>query len=412
MNAPDAPLIIFSDDWGRHPSSCQHLISQLLPRRQVVWVNTIGTRPPRLNWATATRGFEKLRQWASFRRAATARERLDTPTHPLPCGRGSPNPRVLNPKMWPSFRSRFGRTVNRRLLSRALRSVAATMPQPPIIVTTIPLVADLIGRVPAARWVYYCVDDFGVWPGLDGRTMRRMEEELVAKVDTVMAVSDTLRDHVAKLGKPSHLLTHGVDLDHFHKAESSRHTPCAVAGDGTRSVPATLGELASFPQPLVVFWGVIDRRTDLAFVRTLGESMSGGTLLFVGPQDDPDPELLRLPRARALPPVPYGDLPALAARTAVLMMPYADLPVTRAMQPLKLKEYLATGKPVVVRKLPSTEPWADCLDVAETPDAFADAVLERLRVGVPDAQRAARGRLDAEGWTAKADQFEKWIDGG
>ena len=67
---------------------------------------------------------------------------------------------------------------------------------------------------------------------------------------------------------------------------------------------------------------------------------------------------------RALPPVPYEELPSLAARATVLVMPYADLPVTRAMQPLKLKEYLATGKPVVVRALPATGPWADCLDAA------------------------------------------------
>jgi glycosyltransferase involved in cell wall biosynthesis len=247
--------------------------------------------------------------------------------------------------------------------------------------------------------VYYCVDDFGVWPGLDGRTLRDMEAELVAKVDTVIAVSETLQKHVANLGKRSHLLTHGVDLEHFRR-------PAPV------ELPASLAELGSLPKPRVVFWGVIDRRMDLNFVRQLGESLTEGTLLLVGPQDDPDPDLFRLPRVRTLPPVSYDDLPALAGAAAVLVMPYADLPVTRAMQPLKLKEYLATGKPVVVRKLPATEPWADCLDVAATPAEFAAAVLERLRTGVPEAQRAARGRLDAEGWWAKAAEFEKWIEGG
>ncbi len=62
---PDlAPLIVFSDDWGRHPSSCQHLITKILPRRSVTWVNTIGTRPPGLNWSTITRGLGKLKSWA------------------------------------------------------------------------------------------------------------------------------------------------------------------------------------------------------------------------------------------------------------------------------------------------------------------------------------------------------------
>ena len=94
----------------------------------------------------------------------------------------------------------------------------------------------------------------------------------------------------------------------------------------------------------------------------------------------------------------------------MLIAPYADLPVTRAMQPLKLKEYLATGKPVVVRKLPATESWADCADVVETPEAFAAAVVERLRTGLPEDQRRARQRLEAESWAAKAAQFERWVD--
>jgi glycosyltransferase involved in cell wall biosynthesis len=301
--------------------------------------------------------------------------------------------------MWPSFRSRFARGLNRWLLTRAVRPVAESMPRPPVVVTTLPLVADLVGRFPAARWVYYCVDDFASWPGLDGRTIRGMEAELVAKADVVIAVSETLQAHLAALGKPSRLLTHGVDLDHFRKP-------------GPAELPPSLRELADLPRPLVVFWGVIDRRTDLAFVRHLAGGLDRGTVLLVGPQDDPDPALLRLPRVRALPPVPYDDLPALAAAAAVFVMPYADLPVTRAMQPLKLKEYLATGKPVVVRKLPATEPWADCLDAADTPERFAAAVVERLRTGVPEGQRVARGRLEGEGWAAKAELFERWIDPG
>lgn len=382
------PLIVLSDDWGRHPSSCQHLIRHILPRRRVTWANVYGSRPPRLDRATVTRGLGKLRQWLKASPGCQPGE--DAP---------GPEPLVLNPKMWPSFRSRLARGLNRRLLTRAVRPAAEAMPAPPVVVTTLPLVADLVGAFPAARWVYYCVDDFGVWPGLDGRTLRNMEAELVAKVDTVIAVSETLQKHIANLGKPSHLLTHGVDLEHFR-----RPVPAEL--------PASLAELASLPKPLVVFWGVIDRRMDLSFVRQLGGALTEGTVLLVGPRDDPDPGLVRLPRVRTLPPVSYDDLPALAGAAAVLVMPYADLPVTRAMQPLKLKEYLATGKPVVVRKLPATEPWADCLDVAATPAEFAAAVLERLRTGVPESRRVARGRLDAEGWGAKAAELETWIDGG
>ena len=424
---PDpAPLIVFSDDWGRHPSSCQHLISRLLARRAVTWVNTIGTRPPGLNWSTVTRGFGKLREWVWPARPTPPAplpsgrgekelgesnrvHETESSVSPLPEGRGAGGvgrttdaehqpltaPRVLNPKMWPSFRSRFGRGLNRRLLSRAVAPVANSAS---IVVTTLPITADLVGAFPAARWVYYCVDDFSVWPGLDGRTLRDMEAELVPKVDVCVAVSETLREHLARLGKPSQLLTHGVDLE-FWRAPVPSDTPVSLA-----SVPA-------MPGPLVVYWGVIDRRTDLAFVRALSGAMREGTILFAGPHDAPDPELARIPRVRTLPPIPFADLPALASRASVLIAPYADLPVTRAMQPLKLKEYLATGKPVVVRALPATADWADCADVVSAPDAFASAVLERLATGLPESQRAARVRLEREGWNAKALQFEQWLDG-
>lgn len=380
-----APLLVFSDDWGRHPSSCQHLVRRLLDRRRVVWVNTIGMKPPAFNWFTVKRGFEKIHEWTfGANRKMPGVVEANAPT-------------VISPKMWPSFRSLWARGLNRRLMLRSLRSTLESLPSPPIVITSLPILGGLIGEFPAVRWVYYCVDDFSVWPGLDGETVRTLERELVAKVDVVIAVSETLQAHIAKLGKPAHLLTHGVDLEHW------RQPPPA-------EVPEPLREIAAQPGPRIVFWGVVDRRMDVAFVRKLGESLDSGTIVLVGPQDDPDPELLRSPRVRAFPPQAYDDLPALAALTDGLVMPYADLPVTRAIQPLKLKEYLATGKPVVVSELPSTKPWADCLDVARTPEEFASIVKLRLASGVSEEQRAARDvRLGAEGWTAKADDFVRWI---
>src|SRR5262249_51716196 len=106
--------------------------------------------------------------------------------------------------------------------------------------------------------------------------------------------------------------------------------------------------------------------------------------------------------------LPYQQLPRLAREAAVLVMPYADLPVTRAMQPLKLKEYLATSRPVVVRDLPAVRAWANCMDVADRPEAFTEAALRRRADGLPKAQERARARLAEESWTAKAKLFEQW----
>ena len=375
------PLVVFADDWGRHPSSCQHLVRHLLGSRSITWVNTIGTRPPRLDLGTARRAAGKLRGWASPKSRATSA-----------AGTG-PAPRVISPKMWPSFASRFGRGLNRRLLARALSAGRLGLSEAPVVLTTLPITVDVVPLWPGARWVYYCVDDFSVWPGYDGATMGRLERELVPKMHKVVAVSETLRRHLATLGAESELLTHGVDLAHW------RHP-----------APSEWPEFADLPRPWAVFWGVIDRRLDLAFLSALAERMTAGTVLLVGPREDPDPRLDRIPKVAVRGAVPFARLPSLAREAAVLVMPYADLPVTRAMQPLKLKEYLVAGRPVVVRDLPSVGPWRDALDAVDTPVAFADAVLARLGGEVPPGQAAARGRLSGESWAAKAQQLAGWLD--
>src|ERR1700722_8564910 len=135
-------LLVFADDWGRHPSSCQHLVRHLLPRHSVAWVNTIGTRTPRLDLATVKRGLEKISQWAHRSNSG-----VQVPS----------NLRVLNPRMWPWFGTALGRRLNRRMLTAQLAPVLASMPNTPVAVTTIPVVSDLMDVLPVSRWVYYCV---------------------------------------------------------------------------------------------------------------------------------------------------------------------------------------------------------------------------------------------------------------
>lgn len=368
------PLLVFADDWGRHPSSCQHLIRELLPGHPVTWVNTIGTRAPRLNLDTFRRAAGKFHQW--FR-----------PENPGVSAVPPEGLSVSNPKMWPWLTRKIDRRINRELLLRQLGPVVRNMPALPVAITALPVVADLMGSLPVRRWVYYCVDDFGQWPGLDRKTMARLEKVVVEKADTIVAVSENLRARLKSMGRDSELLTHGVDTQVW-----------ASHGD-------PLPEITGLERPLVVFWGVVDRRMDTAWVRQLSADLSQGTIVLAGPSNDPDPALRSLPRVRMTGPLAFGQLPTLAREAAVLVMPYADQPVTRAMQPLKLKEYLATGRPAVARNLPANLEWADSLDLTDSAAEFSRLVRRRLETGPDPAQSLARTRLTEEGWAMKARRF-------
>lgn len=348
------------------------MVKRLVGSRRVLWVNTIGSRAPALDMATLRRGAEKARGWLSKSPAPSAAE-----------GQPGPAPTVLSPVMWPSYRGVIQRRLNKRLLLRAIHRSLRDLPRPRVAITTLPLSADLVGALDVDAWLYYCVDDLAAWPGLDGATLRSMEDELVRRVDGVITVSEHLQSRIEGMGRPSTLISHGVDLSHW---------------SGPRSTAAN--------ERSVLFWGLIDERMETDWVLRLADRLTDGQVCLAGPVVSGEGALGGHPRIRLLGPQPYDALPGLAAAASVLVMPYRDLPATRAMQPLKMKEYLATGLPCVVRRLPATEPWSDCLDTVDGVEPFVEAVLQRLDSGTPTEQSAARRRLDGETWDAKAAAFE------
>jgi hypothetical protein len=397
-------LVVFSDDWGRHPSSCQHLIRRLLPRYPTIWVNTIGTRRPGLSAGDLRKIGAKLRQWFS----PPAQDHADLPG----------NLTVLSPRMWPGFGRPWQRKLNRRMIANAVNAQLGPRQagERRVAITTLPITADLVGALAVDRWTYYCVDDFAVWPGMDGPLMQSMERELAAKVDAAVAAAPVLAERLSAMGRPASVLTHGIDLEHWGFAQSSPPSSGTPANHPKQPLPAWWSWLN---RPIFLFWGLIDRRLDVTWCKALMEgqadndcaSRGRGTLLLVGPEQDSDPALQQIPGLVMPGPVDYDLLPGLAVEADVLVMPYADLPVTQAMQPLKFKEYLATGKPVVVRDLPATQCWSDAADVVDSAANFVAVSRQRADSGTPAGQVAARARLADESWERKAAVFEETILG-
>ncbi len=381
------PLLVFADDWGRHPSSCQHLVRHMLPHRRVLWVNTIGTRRPRLSLHDFRRGFEKLRQWS---RATPPQADIDSrPGEPI----------VINPIMWPDFASLLARAINTPLLARAVsNAITDHLGEPPVVLTTVPLMAPLVGRFPARGWIYYCVDDWSTWPGLDHDTLAAMETDLLGSVDAVAAVSEPLVDRIAATGRNPKLITHGVDT-------AAWSTP-----DPDFAADPILAQLQNIPGKLAVFWGLIDNKIDTAALHNLAQNWKG-TIALIGPEGDEAASVLRIPGVKHLGPAAHGVLPHVADLADVLIMPYvSDHPALIASQPLKLMEYLATDRPVVCLDLPAARRWSDCCDVVSAED-FAQRVIERASRAAPPGQIIARQRrLPAESWQAKSAELAELLD--
>lgn len=371
----DRGFVVFSDDWGRHPSSCQHLFRRLAPANRVLWVNTIGTRTPGLSHADLARAAGKLREWTL---GAAGEPGEDAPVE------------ILRPFMTPFDRWRPFRRLNERLLRDAVRkALTAYGPDPPILVTTIPNAAGLVGQLGEAASVYYCVDEFSEWPGADRRAMLEMEAELLRRVDLVVATSDALFEAKSASHPRVRLLRHGVDWERFRR------------GSGT--VPTALDAL---PRPRFGFTGLVDGRIDVNLVAGLAAARADASFVFVGPRQLGPGPLDTAPNVHFLAPVPYDDVPAVVSAFDVAVLPYVENRLTEKINPLKLREFLATGVPVVATPLPEVRRYREFVEAPRDPDGWI-AALDRARSEGRSRAEARSASVRHEGWEVRAEEFSR-----
>ena len=118
---------------------------------------------------------------------------------------------------------------------------------------------------------------------------------------------------------------------------------------------------------------------------------------LAGKVEDPEVAALAgLPNLETVGEIPFADVAGFLAGLDVALVPFRDLPLTRAVDPVKLYEALAMGLPVVARRLPETERWAEPLVyLYDGPDDFVRQVRRAIAERGPEA--AARAPAGGRG---------------
>lgn len=360
-------LVVFGEDWGAHPSSTQHLVRHLLAAYRTVWVNSIGLRRPRLSAHDMARALAKLR-------AASGGAAPPRAAPPLPAGLSVVSPFAVP---WPG--SRVAEAANRWLLARRLRPLLAAQGMTrPILWASLPSAIAAVGALGERAVVYYCGDDFGALSGVDHAPVLEMEQRLVAAADLVIAASPELarRFPAAK----TRLIPHGVDVGLFGNPASR----AADLPDG----------------PVAGFYGSISDWLDIPMLARAAHALPDWSFVLVGPVRTDVAALARLPNVRFLGARPHAALPSYVQHWTVSLIPFLDTPQIRACNPLKLREYLASGTPVAATRFPALQPY-EPLVAAIDPGGDLVAAIHRAQAMAPDAP-ARRAAVAQEGWARRA----------
>jgi glycosyl transferase family 1 len=374
--AQEPSFVVFSDDWGEHPSSCQHLFRHIAKTHSVLWVNTIGMRCPMLTGRDLRKILRKVSKmlWRTRRGS-----RQDTPLRLS----------VLQPPMFPYSAIPAVRNINRRCVTKViLRRMLEMNIVAPVVISTVPNACDYVDLPQRASVIYYCVDDFAQWPGLDHELVQQMEDQLIDKTDIFVATSAKLYQRLLRCGKPTHLLTHGVDMDRFSVRTPEEHT-----------------SLAGIHRPRVGYFGLFDERSDQGLLGAVASLMRDVSFVITGPIATTISTLQNHSNVHFTGPVAYSELPAIIAGLDVLYIPYVVNTFTDSISPLKLKEYLATARPIISTPIAEAKRQSQYVTIASTADEWQAAIRGLLHVD-PAARRELMSRVMAhESWADKAASF-------
>ena len=372
-------VVAFANDWGTDPTSKHHLMRLLAERTAVLWVEASGMRRP-----TATSS-------ADWRRIGKKLRKMMGGLRP-----GAPGLSVLSPPALPFPTNAIARAINARLYRRAVRvALRATGRDPkPLLWVYTPTVARYLDLLPSRGLVYHCVDRWWAFSEYDTDEMQRCHEILCRRADHVFVSSRELERDCINLTDRVSYIPHGVQWDHFRTAVM---TPTTRPPD-----------LPPPGRPMAGFIGLIDDWIDLDVIAKSARANPQADFVLIGASRVAMDVVSSLPNVYLLGRKPFAELPSYLARFDVTLIPFKINDLTLAVNPIKLREYLSAGAPVVTTALPELVALRGQVgvDVTDDSDTFVAAVTARLATPATKAQRLAYSdSMRTDSWSGRLEQM-------
>jgi len=372
-------IICFANDWHGDPTSKHQIMRLLSEKNRVLWVNSIGLRKPGLGGRDVRRIAGKLK---SFSRGA---EKIHD------------NLYVFTPVVIPFHGSAAARRINAALLKGALDHYIRKLRMEDVIYWSyLPNVGYIVSRMDRRLLVYHCVDEWSKFSFIDDDIIHK-ERELCEMSDVVLASARTLYESRKPFNDNTHYISHGVDYDYFHDGKT-----------GGAAVPSDMKGIGS---PIAGFFGLIHEWIDLDLLEHVISNNPGVNFVFIGECSVDVGRLEAFRNAHFLGQKKYSDLITYARLFDIGLIPFKVNELTINVNPIKLKEYLALGIPVISVDLPEIAFYEKIVRIAGDRAAFDSALKEELAgrhiASSDEIDRVAR----METWRQKVEDISSLVTG-
>ncbi len=374
-------IFVSLEDWDEVWRRNQFLCSRLANRHPDARILFVG--PPR----------NRLREW----RHGRSQEQGDEAVNLAP---GFSNITVTHAWEFLPNRFRLGRYFNQFLARRHLRRLASKLGlRAPVLWLNPHDAAHMAGRLGESAVIYDVTDDWSKVSQPRARRQRtiREDERLCRRADAVIVCSEALRQSKVPLGRHVHLVPNGVDASHYAEVPSRT---------GSQTAPPWRGRVLGYTGTLH------GDRLDVELVRRLASILgNSGSVVLLGPDhlSASERERLRLPNLFLTGAVPYARLPEYMRHFDACIVPHRVTPFTESLNPIKLWEYLAVGKPIITTPVAGFRDYPGLVYLARSAEEFAGwatvAATENAHL-----VRQRRAEAARHSWESRCDAVERIIN--
>lgn len=383
----DKSIICFGgeDWWYHHPHSKNHLMRRFARAgNRVIFVNSISMGLASVKSKDLIpRITRKLKSYAKL--ARTTEEGIT----------------VVSPAVIPFFGSRAATIANRSLLTAQIAGLARRRGlSRPILWIAIPTAIEVVGRLHESLVIYHVSDKYDANTmdhATDPAFIRSLHEQAIAAADLIFYSSRKLLAEATQGLERSHLLEQAVDFDHWAR----------IRNGNLRIAPA----IEQIPRPRIGYFGAIEPwLIDQELIQQAARARPDWNWIFIGNKSR-GLEIEGLKNVHFLPPVPYNELPGYAAGFDVCVLPWStDVTFTSYGSAIKVREYLASGKPVVIAPLPEYESMSEVLRIGRNHEQFLELVDEAIQESGSELARARQDSVRDGTWDARAEWVSDLIE--